>query len=84
MKIIETLKEQFEALKKTNGFGYLCISNLGGIEVVINNSNDGVLYKYYNKIGYRWQEIKYTAKGRGYFTIYGKRYYLDNFMRGKM
>lgn len=77
----QTLLSQFEELKKANGSAGLCLSNFGGVEIVLSESNDGVLYKWYDKICRRWQEIKYTMKGRAYFTIYGRHYYLDEFMR---
>lgn len=57
------------------------VISVRGIEIVLSDSNDGVLYKWYDKICRRWQEIKYTMRGRAYFTIYGRRYYLDEFMR---
>lgn len=61
--------------------GYLTICNLGGIEVMINNSGDAVIYSWFGKVARRWQPIKQSAKGRDYFTINNKRYYLDEFMR---
>ena len=61
--------------------GYLTICNWGGIEVMINNPGDAVIYSWFGKIAQRWQPIKQSAKGRDYFTINNKRYYLDEFMR---
>ena len=61
--------------------GYLTICNLEGIEIMINNSGDAVIYSWFGKIAKRWQQIKQSAKGRDYFTINNKRYYLDEFMR---
>lgn len=46
--------------------GYLTICNWGGIEVMINNSGDAVIYSWFGKIAQRWQEIKHSAKGREY------------------
>lgn len=76
----QTLKQQFEAIKKLHGSAYLTLSNLGGIEIILNNSNDGILYIAYGKLCKRWQKIKYTMSGRAYITVYGRRLYLDNFM----
>lgn len=78
---MEKLQKQFEEFKRINGSRGLCLSNLGGIEIVLNNDCTGILYKRYGKLCRRWQEIKYSASGREYFTIHHTRYYLDNFMR---
>lgn len=61
--------------------GYKTISNMGGIEIMINSCGDGIIYSWYGKIAKRWQEIKYNNSGEPYFTIYGRRYYLYEFMR---
>lgn len=65
--------------------GSLTISNCGGIEVEINNCGDIIRYRWSygnpkEKVS-RWQEIKYSAKGRAYFVSKRRRYYLDEFMR---
>lgn len=60
--------------------GYLTICNWGGIEIMINDSVDAVIYSWFGKIARRWQKIKYSAKGREYFVINRRRYYLDEFM----
>lgn len=60
--------------------GYLAICNSGGVEVMINDSGDAVIYSWFGKIARRWQPIRQSAKGRDYFTIYNRRYYLDEFM----
>lgn len=65
--------------------GALAVSNWGGIEVEINNSCDGIRYRWSygnpkEKVS-RWQEIKYSASGRAYFVSKRRRYYLDEFMR---
>lgn len=60
---------------------YLTVCNWEGIEIMINDSVDAVIYSWFGKIGRRWQPIKQSAKGRDYFTINNKRYYLDEFMR---
>ena len=61
--------------------GYRTVSNMGGIEIMINNFGDGIIYKYFGKMAKRWQQVKFTATGRAYFTINGKREYLENYMR---
>lgn len=61
---------------------YKTLSNMGGVEIMINNAGDGIIYSWYGKTAKRWQEIKYNCKG-AYFTIYGKKYYLSEFMRIK-
>lgn len=60
---------------------YLTVCNCGGIEIMINDSVDAVIYSWFGKIARRWKPIKQPAKGRDYFTINNKRYYLDEFMR---
>ena len=57
------------------------ISNLGGIEVMLSQSNDGVIYRLFGKVAQRWQEVKYTNEGRPYFVAHKTVYYLDEFMR---
>lgn len=59
----------------------LAICNWGGVEIMINDSGDAVIYSWLGKVARRWQPIKQSAKGRDYFTINNKRYYLDEFMR---
>ena len=61
--------------------GCLAICTSGGVEVMINDSGDAVIYSWFGKIARRWQPIRQSAKGRDYFTIYNRRYYLDEFMR---
>ena len=61
--------------------GFLSISNLGGIEIEINRTNESVRYRYFGNGGRNPCKISYTNKGRAYFRVYGRRYYLDEFMR---
>lgn len=66
-------------------------SNCGGLGIVVSSDGSGVLWRRYcmdkSHTAQRWQEIKYTfprneeTETRPYFTVYGTRYYLDNFMR---
>ena len=57
------------------------ICNNGGIEVMLSQSNDEVIYRIFGKVAQRWQEIKYTNEGRPYFVAHKTVYYLDEFMR---
>ena len=69
---------------KANEFkadGYYTICNDGGIEVMLSQSNDGVIYRLFGKVAQRWQELKYTNEGRPYFVARKTKYYLDEFMR---
>ena len=59
----------------------LALSNWGGVEIMVNNFCDAVIYRWYGKVAQRWQEIKYNSKGEPFFTIQGRRYYLSEFMR---
>lgn len=61
--------------------GYFGLSNYGGLEVMLNDSNDAIIYRWYGKVARRWQEIKYTRRGDAYFVRHGRRYYLKDFMR---
>lgn len=72
-----------ECFKQTN--------NYGGYGIVVNDYGDAVLWRSYltpsdSHTAQRWQEIKLTdpkdgSDPRAYFTIYGTRYYLDEFYR---
>lgn len=60
----------------------LCLSNYGGIGLMINESCEAVRWQWYdNKPTKRWQAIKYTRSGDPYVTIKGRRFRLDEFMR---
>ena len=61
--------------------GYRTISNCGGIEIMINKFGDGIIYKYFGRLARRWQQVKFTAAGRAFFTIHGRREYLENYLR---
>ena len=67
--------------KKFKPHGYLSISRWGGIEIEINYIDESVRYRYFGDIGRKPCKINYTNKGRAYFRMYGRRYYLDEFMR---
>ena len=58
-----------------------CICNYGGVEIEISNNVEMIRYRWFGEKVSRWQQIKYTIKGNPYFTINGKREYLDDYMR---
>ena len=55
------------------------ICNNGGLEIMIDRTNDKVIYRYFGNLAKRWQEIKYTNSGRPFFRVNKKAYYLDMF-----
>ena len=57
------------------------LSNMGGIEIELNNTGEAVKYRYYGKIGRRACMIQYTTTGRAFFRARNQRYYLDKFTR---
>lgn len=60
----------------------LCLSNHGGIGLMIDESGEAVRWQWYDdKPTKRWQAIKYTRSGDPYVTIKGRRFKLDEFMR---
>ena len=61
--------------------GYLTLTNWGGIEIEINDTNESVRYRYFGNVGRKPCKICYTNNGRAYIRVYGRRYYLDEFMR---
>ena len=68
---------------KANEFkaaAYYTICNYGGIEVMVNQYENKVIYKYFGSVAQRWQPIKYTKEGRTYFVVYKTKYYLDEFV----
>ena len=70
-------------MKKRNfvPVGGLCLSNFGGVEIMFNDFCDAVLYSWYGKVAARWQQIKYNKNGDPFFTVYGRRFYLSEFMK---
>ncbi len=83
-----TKKQEFDELSKF-GCAYLQTNNYGGYCIVIDDGGEGVLWRDCTSknehTARRWQRIKYTCsrdpeKWRPYFTVYGTRYYLDDFM----
>jgi len=86
-----TKEMEFDELAKKAQF-FLCTSNWDGIVIVVDDRTESILWRKdfgsdYKHTARRWQEIKWThprnedQEPRPYFTIYGTRYYLDNFMR---
>lgn len=85
-----TKKQEFDELSKF-GCAFLQINNYGGYCIVIDDDGEEVLWRDCTSknehTAQRWQRIKYTcpcdpeAESRPYLTIYGTRYYLNDFMR---
>lgn len=59
--------------------GYLTLSNMGCIEIEINNAGDAVRFRMYNGNVSCWQEIKFDENGEMYFYAYSNKYYLNQF-----
>lgn len=83
-----TKQQEFDELSKF-GCAYLQTNNYGGICYVIDDGGEWILWRDCTSknehTARRWQRIKYTCprdpeKWRPYFTVYGTRYYLDDFM----
>lgn len=83
-----TKKQEFDELSQF-GCAYLQKNNYGGICYVIDDGGEWILWRDCTSrnehTARRWQRIKYTCprdpkKWRPYFTVYGTRYYLDDFM----
>ena len=83
-----TKQQESDELSKF-GCAYLQTNNYGGICYVIDDGGEWILWRDCTSknehTARRWQRIKYTCprdpeKWRPYFTVYGTRYYLDDFM----
>ncbi len=61
--------------------GYLCLSNYGGVELMLSDDGEEAIYSLYGKISERWQKVKYTPTGRAYITIKNRRYFLSEFYK---
>lgn len=83
-----TTESEFNELAK-HSYGVCALSNLGGFAIVISRDGSNVLWREnwngHAHTAQRWQQIKYTnprnGESRAYITIYGRRYYIDDFMR---
>lgn len=86
-----TKKMEYDKFAKVCEYGK-CITNSFGYGIVLHDGGDAILWRAYYSDGtahtaQRWQEIKWSTprnedqEARPYFTIYGTRYYLDEFMR---
>lgn len=84
-----TKQQEFDELSKLC-CSYLQTNSYGGYCIVIDDGGEWVLWRNCTSrnehTAQRWQRIKYTCprypeKWRPYFTVYGTRYYLDDFMR---
>lgn len=59
----------------------LCLSNHGGISIMVNRTGDAVRWQWYDDEPTRkWQAIKYTKNGKPFVVIHGRRFKLDEFM----
>ena len=84
-----TKQQEFDELSKF-GCAFLQTSNYGGYCIVVDDGGEAVLWRECigrkEHTAQRWQRIKWTCPrdpetdSRPYFTIYGRRYYLDEFM----
>ena len=86
-----TKETVYDQLKKIGEFG-TSVTNSFGYGIVVDSATECVLllvfyFFYMTHTAQRWQEIKWSVprneeeESRPYITIYGTRYYLDNFMR---
>ena len=86
-----TKETVYDQLKKIGEFG-TSVTNSLGYGIVVDSATECVLWRAYysdntTHTAQRWQEIKWSVprnedqEARPYITIYGTRYYLDEFMR---
>lgn len=85
-----TKQQEFDERSKL-GCAFLQTGNYCGYCIVVDDGGEAVLWREYTGMNehtaQRWQRIKWTCPrdpetdSRPYFTIYGIRYYLDEFMR---
>lgn len=61
--------------------GYLTLSNMGDIEIEVNETGEAVRFRMYNGNVSAWQELKFDKSGDVYFMAYSNRYYLNQFMK---
>lgn len=82
-----TKKQEFDELSQF-GCAFLQTNNYGGYCYIIDDGGEWVLWRDCTSrnehTAQRWQRIKFTyprdpEKCRPYFTIYGTRYYMDDF-----
>lgn len=79
----------FEEFNACSNKAYKTTCNCGGIEIAVNDTGEAVAWcerwglgdTEHSRLCRDWQEIKFTAKGRGYFFIHGRKEYIDTFMR---
>lgn len=75
----------FEEFDACNNKAYKTTSNCGGVEIAINDTGEAVAWcerwGKHSCLCRDWQEIKFTANGRGYFFMHGRKEYIDTFMR---
>lgn len=83
-----TKQQEFDELSQF-GCSFLHTNNYGGYCIVIDDGGEWVLWRdctcRTEHTARRWQRIKYTrprdseAECRPCFTVYGRRYYIDEF-----
>lgn len=79
---------EFNELSR-HSLGCCTLSNAGGLAIVISRDGSQVLWREswngHEHTAQRWQAIKYTnprnGESRAFLSIYGRRYYIDDFMR---
>lgn len=85
----QTKEQEFNNLAVCGEF-FSQTNSYGGIAIVVDVDGEAVLWRDCTSprehTARRWQRIKWTVnqdpeKIRPYFTIYGRRYYIDDFMR---
>jgi hypothetical protein len=72
-------------MKKKDEFkpqAYKPLSNLGGMQIELNEACDAVRYQWYDlKPSMRWIRIRYNREGEPCFIARGTLWYLSEFMR---
>ena len=58
-----------------------CLSNWGGIEIMLSDDCEAVKVRKYGECNNRWHKIQYTLAGDPYFRFDGRRWRIDDFMR---
>lgn len=78
LKTVTTMDE-----KEFTPTGYYTVSNSQSVEVQIADSGDAVRYRDVDVLNEtqckpsKWQEVKFSKRGRAYFFAHSHRVYLD-------
>lgn len=59
----------------------LCLSNWGGIEIMLDDNCESVYYRYYDKLGQRPCRIDYDKDGEPFFRCKYGKFNIGEFMR---